>query len=143
MRKIQKIVEKMSHAWNRYDHLDGYFLSCYEYTSKGIIDAVCCGAFKRKSVEEAKHLIEDLAKCNYKDPSETSGSSSRLKGSGMLELNQMTTIEEKLDALISKMGNQERRMHSTNEVGIADENEKRNIAEEGLAHEGPYQVVEA
>ena len=31
-------------------------------TSKGIIDASCCGAFKRKSAEEARDLIEDLAK---------------------------------------------------------------------------------
>ena len=31
-------------------------------TSKGIIDASCCGAFKRKSVEEDRDLIEDLAK---------------------------------------------------------------------------------
>ena len=30
-------------------------------TSKGIIDASCCGAFKRKSAEEARDLIEDLA----------------------------------------------------------------------------------
>ena len=34
-------------------------------------------------------------------------------------------------------------MHSTNEVGAFDENEKRNSAEEGLAHEGPYQVEES
>ena len=31
-------------------------------TSKGIIDASCCGAFKHKSVEEARDLIEDLEK---------------------------------------------------------------------------------
>ena len=55
----------------------------------------------------------------------------------------MTTIEEKLDALMNKMGNHERRMHSTNEVGTVDENEKRNSAYEGLANEGPYQVKEA
>ena len=52
------------------------------YTFKGIIDAACCGAFKKKSAEEAKQLIEDLAKCNYRAPSEILGSSSRLKGSG-------------------------------------------------------------
>ena len=113
------------------------------YTCKGIIDAACCGAFKRKSAEEAKQLIEDLAKCNYKASFEPSWSSSILKGSGMLELNQMIAIEAKLDALIRKMGNQERRMHSANEVGTIDENEKRNSTEEGLAHEGPYQVEEA
>ena len=49
------------------------------YSSKGIIDAAYCGAFKRKSVEEANQLIEDLAKSNYRAPTETSGTSSRLK----------------------------------------------------------------
>ena len=113
------------------------------YTSKGIIDVAYYGAFKRKSAEEAKQLIEDLAKYNYKAPSEASWSSSRFKRSGMLELNRMTAIEAKLDALIRKMGNQERIMHSANEVEIDDENEKRNSVEEGLAREGPYQVEEA
>ena len=60
----------------------------------------------------------------------------------MLELNWMTVMEEKLDALMRKMGNQERILHSTNEVGTVDENEKTNSVEEGLAHEGPYQVEE-
>ena len=55
----------------------------------------------------------------------------------------MTAIEEKLDALMNMMGNHERRMHSANEVGTVDENEKRNSVEEGLAHEGPYQLEEA
>ena len=31
-------------------------------TSKGIIDASCCGAFKRKSAKGVRDLIEDLAK---------------------------------------------------------------------------------
>ena len=55
----------------------------------------------------------------------------------------MTSIEAKLDTLLNKMGNHERRMQSTNEVGTIDENEKRNNAEEGPTHEGPYQVEEA
>ena len=88
-------------------------------------------------------MIEDLAKCNYRALFETSWSSSRLKGSGMIELNRMTTIEAKLDALMSKLGNHERIMHSANEVGTIDESEKRNSAKDGLAHEGPYQVEEA
>ena len=123
-------------------HMDIFYHSM-NYTSKSIIDATCCGAFKRKSVEEAKQLIEDLAKCNYRAPSETSRSSNILKGSGGINLNRMTAIEAKLYALMNKMGNHERRMHSANEVGTVDENEKRNSAEEGLTHEGPYQVEEA
>ena len=69
-------------------------------------------------------MIEDLVKCNYRAPFETLRSSSRLKGSGVIELNRMTAIEAKLDALRNKMGNHERRMHSENEVGTTDENEK-------------------
>ena len=34
-------------------------------------------------------------------------------------------------------------MHSANEVGTVVENEKRNSVEDGLAHEGPYQVEKA
>ena len=71
------------------------FYHAMNYTSKGIIDAACCGAFKRKSAEEAKQLIEDLAKYNYKAPSKTSGSGSRLKGSGLIVLNRMTAMEAK------------------------------------------------
>ena len=55
------------------------FYHAMNYTSKGIINASCCGAFKRKSVEEANLLIEDLAKTNYKAPSQTSGSNSRMR----------------------------------------------------------------
>ena len=32
------------------------------YTSKGIIDASCCRDFKIRNAEEARQLIEDLAK---------------------------------------------------------------------------------
>ena len=88
-------------------------------------------------------MIEDLAKCNYRAPFETSGSSSKLKGSRVIELNMMTAIEAKLDALMNKMRNQDRRMHSTHEVGTVDGIEQKNSVDEGLAHEGPYQVEEA
>ena len=113
------------------------FYHSMHYASNGIIDAVYCGAFKRRSAEEVRQLIKDLAKCNYKAPSEASGSSNRLKGSGVIELNRMTAIEAKLDSLMNKMGNNERRMHNALEVGIVNEGERRNSVEEG-----PYQVEE-
>ena len=59
------------------------FFHAMNYTYKGIIDVACCGAFKRKSVEKANQLIEDLVKSNYKAPSETSRSRSKLRGSGV------------------------------------------------------------
>ena len=54
----------------------------------------------------------------------------------------MIAIEAKLDALMSKMGNQERRMHSAHEVGTIERNEQKSSDEEGLAHDGPYQIKE-
>ena len=85
--------ESLYNAWERYKRLQkrfpmhgidlttlmDIFYYSMNYTSKGIIDAACCGAFKRKSFEKEKQLIEDLAKCNYRAPSETSGSNNRLK----------------------------------------------------------------
>ena len=70
-------------------------------TSKGIIDASCCGAFKRKSAEKARDLIKDLAKCNMKAPSEFSRSISR--GRGIMELSKMTAMEAKLDVIMNRM----------------------------------------
>ena len=81
------------------------FYHAMNYTSKGIIDATCCGAFKRNSAEKANQLIEDLAKSNYRAPSETSGSSSRLRGGSVIEINRITAIEAKLDVVMSKLGN--------------------------------------
>ena len=94
------------------------FYHAMNYSSQGIIDAACCGVFKRKSAEEANCLIEDLAKCNYKTPSEASGSSGRNRAGGVLEFNKMTTIEAKLDAIVNRLNNQERRSHIVNEMGL-------------------------
>ena len=71
-------------------------------------------------------------------PSEASKSSNRLRGSGLIELNRMTAIEAKLEAVMNKLGGNERRMHTTNEVGAVKEG-IRSIAE-GPVEEEPYQV---
>ena len=149
--------ESLYNAWERYKrllkrcHMHGIdlttqmdiFYQSMNYASKGIIDAVNCEAFKRKFAKEARQLIEDLTKCNYKAPSEASGSSSELKGSGVIELNRMIAIEAKLDALMNNLGNNESIMHTALEVGIVNEGEKINSAKEGPTHEGSYQVEEA
>ena len=111
-------------------------------TSKGIINAACCGAFKRRSVEKAKQLIEDLAKCNMKAPSESSGNNIKTKGSGVIELNKMTAMEAKLDAIMHKLGNQEKSMHYAHEIGTTGRDGIRRSAE-GPIDEDPYQVEEA
>ena len=89
-RRVEIIVfkqgedESLYNAWERFKRLlkrcpmhgidlttqmDIFYHAMNYAASKGIIDASCCGAFKRRNAEEARQLIEDLAKCNYKDPS--------------------------------------------------------------------------
>ena len=96
-------------------------------TSKGIIDASCCGAFKRKNAKEARDLIEDLAKCNIKAPSEFSRGNSR--GKGAIELSKMTAMEAKLDAIMNMMDKQERKMHNAQEIGAVEREQMRRSAE--------------
>ena len=71
-------------------------------------------------------------------PSEASKSSNRLRGSGLIELNRMTAIEAKLEAVMNKLGGNERRMHTTNEVGAVKEGIRSSA--EGPVEEEPYQV---
>ena len=81
------------------------FYHFMNYTSKGTMDAAFGGAFRRKSVEEATQLIEELAKNNYIAPSEASWSNSRLRVGGVIELNRMSAIKAKLDAIMNMMNN--------------------------------------
>ena len=78
-------------------------------TSKGIIDASCYGAFKRKSAEEARDLTADLAKCNMKAPSKFTRSYNKARGSGFIELNKMIAMEANLDAIMHGMEKQDKK----------------------------------
>ena len=73
-----------------------------------------------------KTLPNDLAKCNYKAPSEASRSSSKLRGSGLIGIDRMTAIEAKLDIVMNKLGNNERRMHTAHEVGAVKKEMRNN-----------------
>ena len=55
-----------------------------------------------------------------KAPSESSGSNNRTKGSGIIECNKMTAMEAKLDAIMNKLGNQEKRMPFAHEIGAVE-----------------------
>ena len=87
-------------------------------------------------------MIEDLAKCNMKAPSESLGSNNKTKGTRVIELNKMTAIEAKLDAIMHKLGSQEKRMHYAHEIGAVGRDGIRRSAE-GPIDEDPYQVQKA
>ena len=70
------------HVINQITQMD-IFYHAMNYSSKGTSDAACYGAFKRKSVEEANQLKEELAKCNYRIPFEASRSNGRYRFGGM------------------------------------------------------------
>ena len=53
-----------------------------------------------------------------KAPSEFSRGNSR--GKGVMELSKMTAMEAKLDAIMHRMDKQERKMHTTHEIGAVE-----------------------
>ena len=116
------------------------FYHAMNYTSNGLIYASCHGGFKRRSAEEARQVIEDLAKCNYKTPSESSGSNNRMRGNGLIGLDRTTAIEAKFDAVMNKLSSNESRMHIAHEVRAVREG-MRNIAER-YEEEEPCQIEE-
>ena len=130
------------HGIEHMTHMD-IFYHAMNYTLKGTMDVSFRGAFRRKRAKEVAPLIEELAKSNYRAPSKASGNSIKLRGGGVIELNKMSTIEAKLDAIMDRMSHHERRNHSAHEVGMVESAKQKSVAEQGLTHEGPYQVEEA
>ena len=90
------------HGIDHIPHMD-IFYHAMNYSSKGIIDAPCCGAFKRKSAKEANQIIEELAKCKYRTSSIALGSNRRYRVGGVPELNKMAAIEAKFDAIVNRL----------------------------------------
>ena len=60
---------------------------------------------------------------------------------GLIGLDRTTTIEAKLDLVMNKLSSNERRMHTTHEVGA--EREGRRNSAKGYEEEELYQVEEA
>ena len=58
-----------------------------------------------------------------------------MRGSGVIELNKMSAIEAKLDALMNKVSMQERSKRSAHLVGTM-EDQQRVLNDEGLAQDG-------
>ena len=129
----------MSHARDRPEDTNGRLLPLHELYLKGYNRCSLWWSIQKKKSREARQPIEDLARCNMRPPFESSGSSSRAKGNGMIELNKMSAMEAKLDALMHRL---DKRMHSENEI-VAVEREGRVRNAEGFAEEGSYAVEEA
>ena len=92
------------HGINKITQIDIFYYAM-NYTSKVVIDVACCSAFKRKSAEEANQIIEELEKCNYRTPTEASGSNGRYRVGGVPELRKLAAIEAKLDAIMNRLNN--------------------------------------
>ena len=149
----QEEDESLYTAWERYKRLlkrcpmhgidlktqMDIFYHSMNYTAKGIIDAACGGAFRRRRAEKARQLIEDLSRCNMRLPSESSWSSSTAKGNGMIKLNKLYAMEAKMDALMHQL---DKIMHSANEIGAVERERIVNNVER-RTDEVSYAVKEA
>ena len=49
-----------------------------------------------------------------------------MKGNGLIRIDRMIAIKAKLDEVINKLRNNERRMHTAHEVGVVEERIRRS-----------------
>ena len=55
-----------------------------------------------------------------KTPSEFTRSYNKARGSGVIELNKMIVMEEKLDPIMHRMDKQDKKLHSAHEIGAVE-----------------------
>ena len=77
-----------------------------------------------------------------KASSEFTRSYNKVKGSGVIDLNNMIAMEAKLDAIMHRMDKQDKKLHSAYEIGAVERGGIRRGVE-GSANEDPYEVEEA
>ena len=97
-----------------------------------MVDAACGGSITTKIRREANQIFEELAKNNYQAPSERS--IGRKQG-GILELDRMSSLEAKFDALMKKMNQQTPREPTIGEIAYMQ-------AQGTLMANTPFQVEE-
>ena len=89
------------------------FYNGLNYSMRALVDASCGGSITTKTVREANQLFEELAKNNYQAPSERN--TGRNQG-GLIEVDRMSSLEEKFDALITRLNQQAPRELTIGEI---------------------------
>ena len=79
------------------------FYNGLNYSTRSLVDAAWGVSITRKIVNEAHKLFEELAKNNYQAPSKRS---SGRKPDGILEIDKVSSLEDKFEVLITKLNQQ-------------------------------------
>ena len=83
------------------------------YSTRALVDATCRGSITSKMTKVANQLIEELAKNNYQAPFKKSVG--RRQG-GVLELDLVSSLEAKFEALMTKLNQQTPREPTLGEI---------------------------
>ena len=78
------------------------FYNGLNYSIRALIDAACGGLITSKTIRKENQLFEELAKNNYQPPSERN---SGKKQGGLIEMDRVSSLEAKFDALMTRLNN--------------------------------------
>ena len=109
------------------------FYNGLNYSTRALVEAACGGSITTKIGRETNKIFEELAKNNYQAPSKRS--IGRKQG-GILELDRMSSLEAKFDALMKKMNQQTPREPTIGEIAYMQ-------AQGVMMANTPFQVEEA
>ena len=83
------------------------------YSTRALVDVACGGSITSKTTKEANKLFEELGKNNYQAPSKKN--TGRRQG-GILELDRVSSLEVKFEALMTKLNQKTPREPTLGEI---------------------------
>ena len=89
------------------------FYNGLNYSMSALVGATYGGSITTKTAREANQLFEELAKNHYQPPSERN--TGRRQG-GLIEVDRMSSLETKFDALMAKLNQQAPREPTIREI---------------------------
>ena len=105
----QGYQETLYDAWDSPQH--GYersaqvqiFYNGLNYSTRALVDAACEGSITMKTSRKPNLMFEELVKKNYQPPSERGDGR---KQGGTHEIDKMSSLETKLEALMTRLNQQ-------------------------------------
>ena len=89
------------------------FYNGLNYSIKALVDTACGASITMKTAREANLMFEELAKNNYQPPSKRGDGR---KQGGIHEINRISSLEEKFEALMTRLNQQASKESTVGEI---------------------------
>ena len=100
---FKELLRKCPQHWYELSAQVQIFYNSHNYSTRALVDAACGGSITMKIATEANLMFEELEKKNYQPPSKRGDGK---KQGGIHEIERMSYLEAKFEALMTKLNQQ-------------------------------------